>query len=566
MSVDTRVNICFLWHMHQPEYRDTGTGAYQQPWVYLHAIKDYVDMVAHLESEPSARVVVNFSPILLDQLNDYNLQVQHWRQDGIPLRDPLLAALSGFLPITEEGRSSLVNACLRANRKRLIAPFLDYVRLVEIADRLSTESALWLYLNDNFVRDILVWYHLAWLGETVRRSNPRVQFLISKGRGFTDGEARELLSIIGDLLGTILERYKRLAINGQVELSCSPYAHPIVPLLIDFRAAKEAQPEIDLPLLGSYPGGLERARAQINQGIRAFEKYFGFRPKGCWLSEGGVSDAAFGLLDEAGFIWSATGNEVLRHSLEAGGLSDQAQRDHQPYCFGATKVSCFFRDDRFSDLIGFSYADWHADDAVANFVAHLEGVARTLVGEKKRIISVILDGENAWEYYPNNGYYFLSALYKSLSNHPLLRMVTFAEHVALAPTVERLEKLVAGSWVYGTFSTWVGNIDKNRAWDLLIEAKVVFDRKEKESLLDKAALEKARQHLSICEGSDWFWWYGDYNPADAVGTFDTLFRSHLRTLYTLMDEPIPDALLYVVGTGSGAPERGGVMKSSAAVG
>ena len=234
---------------------------------------------------------------------------------------------------------------------------------------------------------------------------------------------------------------------------------------------------------------------------------------------------------------------------------------HQPYTFGESDTAVFFRDDGLSDLIGFTYADWHARDAVGDLVHHMENIAGQAKGKTKPVISVIMDGENAWEYYPENGFHFLDELYRVLANHPRLRLTTYADLVAnpvAAPV--RLPHLVAGSWIYGTFSTWIGDPDKNRAWDLLCEAKTHFDRVMDNGSLNSEQKAAAMQQLAICEGSDWFWWFGDYNPAQIISDFEHLYRRHLVNLYEMIGYPAPPSVFQKLSQGSGEPARGGTMR------
>jgi alpha-amylase/alpha-mannosidase (GH57 family) len=565
MSGKVRLPVVLCWHMHQPQYRDLITGEYHLSWTYLHAIKDYIDMAAHLEAVPAARAVVNFAPILLDQIDDYARQVQAHMADGTPIRDALLAGLAApVLPIDLEHRAALLASCLRANEERLIRRFPAYQRLAGLAIWIGEHPDILPYVSDQFLGDMLVWYHLAWIGETVRRTDTRVRRLMDKGAYFSIEDRRELLALIGELLGQVIGRYARLADRGQVELSVTPFAHPIVPLLLDFNAARDAMPNVNLPPLAGYPGGPERARWHVERGLATFERHFGRRPAGCWPSEGGVSLAALRLLGEAGFRWVATGEGVLRNTLHQAKLPTGENKEDwlfRPYGIGDSGVSCFFRDDGLSDLIGFTYATWHADDAVANLIEHLGRIAERTAGATDRVVTIILDGENAWEHYPENGYYFLSALYRKLAEHPRLQLTTFSEFLASQP-VKPLANLAAGSWVYGTFSTWIGDKDKNRGWEMLVAAKEAFDAAAPR--LDPARRELATQQLAVCEGSDWFWWFGDYNPKATVSDFEKLYRRHLCNLYHLLEVEPPEYLLQVFTRGGGAPVHGGAMRPGSA--
>ncbi len=563
-----RLNVVLMWHMHQPEYRDPFTGVFQRPWTYLHAIKDYVDMAAHIEAHPGARAVVNFVPVLLEQIECYAEALQCWLRDRrAALPDPLLAALaSDAAPQDIEARSDLIEACLRANEQRLIQRFAPYAELVQLAREFLKKPAQLAYLSHAFFADLCVWYHLAWVGETVRRSDARITVLMDKARGFDAHDRRVLLEVMAELLHGLLPRYRVLAERGQVELSMTPYAHPIMPLLLDLSSAKEAWADVPLPMeqgaVASYPGGEARVRWHVQHGREVFERVFGCAPVGCWPSEGSVSAATLPLLAEAGFTWAATGSQVLHNSLRASGMaSNDLPCVHGLYRMpDVPAMNLVFRDDGLSDLIGFKYATWHADDAVGDLINHLVHIAEHCSGDG-HVASIIMDGENAWEYYPENGYYFLDALYKRLSEHPRLRLTTYAELLHSNPPATALPKLVAGSWVYGTFSTWIGEKDKNLGWDYLIAAKRVFDRVMAAGRLSDEQRRAAELQLAICEGSDWFWWFGDYNSAEAVRDFERLYRLQLVRLYELLGEAAPAELSNVMAVGLGNPAAGGVMRT-----
>jgi alpha-amylase/alpha-mannosidase (GH57 family) len=548
--------------MHQPQYCDLISGRYELPWTYLHATKDYIDMAAHLEEVPDARAVVNFAPVLLEQLADYAGQVCGFLSENKPLRDPLLAALaSPLLPCGKEQRMALVSACLRVNELRSIKRFSSYQSLAEMARWFREHPTGMLYVGDQFIIDLLVWYHLAWMGETVRRNNAQIKRLMAKGHDYTLQDRRQLLKLIGELLSSVIDRYRVLAEQGRIELSMSPYAHPIIPLLLDLDSAREAMPDISLPDHAAYPGGKERARWHIREGIDTFQQFFGVHPAGCWPSEGGLSESTLAVLAEHGFRWAASGESVFRHSIDAAeNAAINTPGLYQAFTFGDGNLACFFRDDGLSDLIGFTYSDWHADDAVANLVQHLENIATSTGNQENPVVSIILDGENAWEHFPENGYYFLNTLYQRLSEHPGMKMTTYTEYLESTPEIRPLKRLVSGSWVYGTFSTWIGDAAKNRGWDMLADAKRTYDDVLGEGSLGSEQLLAAQHQLSICEGSDWFWWFGDYNPTDTVSDFERLFRMHLYNLYNLLGRDPPEYLAHSFTYGGGDPSLGGVMR------
>ena len=562
-----KLKLVICWHMHQPWYRESIDGVFHLPWVYLHALKDYTDMASHLEAHPAMKCVVNFTPVLLEQIDDYALQCQNWLDHQTAFSDPLLNYLSGAKPIPsdQEQRLDLIRACLRANAKQMIDPYPDYIDLLDMVSpaeqRLLLKEEQVSYLNDQFFLDLLTWYHIAWLGYSVKQL-PIVQGLINKGKGFTADDRNELISIFAESLSGLIGRYRKLAEREQVELSMTPYAHPIMPLLIDFNSMKDALPEAPLPTHDSYPGGLDRARWHMAHGLEVFEKYFHCRPQGVWLSEGSVSNDAVKLLDEFGIRWSASGEGVWQNSSYISELdvNNPATRKNLFSCnsLDGSEVRLFFRDDGLSDLIGFEYQTWNPHDAVADFVSHL-GNIRTFLDNQPddHVVSIILDGENAWEYYPDNGYHFLDALYRELSKSDSIETHTYSESSKTCPAIN-LPTLCAGSWVYGSFSTWIGEADKNFGWDLLVEAKQAFDLKIDN--LPKETQQLATLQLAVCEGSDWFWWFGDYNPSDSVKDFDQLYRLQLQRLYHLLEEEIPASLLSPISSGGGDAENAGTMR------
>jgi alpha-amylase/alpha-mannosidase (GH57 family) len=561
MPDDIRLKVVLCWHMHQPQYRDLVSGVYHLPWTYLHAVKDYTDMAAHLEAVPAARAVINFAPLLLEQIEDYAKQVDGFLTNSLAIRDPLLAALvSPALPPSEEERIMLIKSCVRANEARMIGRFPAYHRLAEMAVWFTAHPESQRYLSNQYLADLLMWYHLAWLGETVRRDDARIKRLLKKESGYSLHDRRELLSVIGELLSNVIPRYRQLAARGQVELSVTPYAHPIVPLLLDFSCAREAMPQAPLPLLPQYPGGEERARWHIREGIETFRRHFGFAPVGCWPSEGAVSTPSLKLLAQSGFRWAASGEGVLHNSLAQSGHAEHGMKEawlYRHYNVADSGMSCFFRDDGLSDLIGFTYASWHADDAVNNLVHHLENIAQCCRAHPEHVVSIIMDGENAWEHYPENAWFFLGALYRRLSEHPAIELTTFSDCLKSVPAMN-LKQLTAGSWVYGTLSTWIGEPDKNRGWDMLGDAKHAFDAAAPR--LGAEQLERARRQLAVCEGSDWFWWFGGDNPAATVADFEQLYRQHLTNLYQLIGVEPPEYLAQVFTRGGGAPKHGGAMR------
>ncbi|MCK4707288.1 MAG: glycoside hydrolase [Gammaproteobacteria bacterium] len=545
--------------MHQPEYRDLRNGEYSLPWTYLHTIKDYVDMVAHIEDVPGARAVINFAPVLLEQIEDYSHQLNGYLFHGRALSDPLLRALAEpVITKNTQKRLGLIKDCLRANEQRLINRFAPYKMLTVMAEKIIKTPEIINYYEDQYITDLLVWYHLAWIAETVRRKDKRIIALMDKGQMYNLHDRRNLIEIIHELIAGVIGRYKKLAEDKRIELSMTPYAHPIVPLLQDIESAREAMPDVPLPGITSYPGGEQRSQWHMQKGLETFQRVFGFAPQGCWPSEGSISEATVDLISNSNIRWLASGETVLRNSLTASAI-DTDRCIHTVYQYADNKAACFFRDDGLSDLIGFKYSDWHADDAVANLIHNIKNIGNACADDPDAIVSIILDGENAWEYYPKNGYYFLSALYKQLAEHEEINLTTYSAYLDEHSASIKLDNIVAGSWVYGTFSTWIGEPDKNRAWDMLIDVKHVYDEVMASEKLNAEDRQRAEMQLAICEGSDWFWWFGDYNPSDSVEAFDEQYRMHLCNLYSILGREAPEYLSHGFSHGSGEPAMGGVM-------
>ena len=570
----TRLPVVLCWHMHQPHYRDALSGQYVYPWTYLHAIKDYVDMAAHLEAQPRAQAVVNFTPVLMEQLEELALRVEAHLRQGEPVPDPVLALLAEDpLPTDPAQRLALLRACLRADRRNLIERHPVFAELVQLAVALGTPEQI-PYASDQFLRDLGVWYHIAWMGETVRRDDSRIARLVEQGREFRPAQRRALLELVGQLLAGLLPRYRRLADEGRCELAVSPYSHPILPLLLDFNAARESEPGAALPRHAAYAGGAERAAWHMQEALAVFQRVFGRLPRGCWPSEGAVSAGALKVIEDAGLDWAASSASVLRGALEASGIAlspegaDPERLLNQAHRLGDGRLACFFRHDDVSDRIGFTYSRWHGDDAVRDLVGELVRLADRTEGVPGRVVLVALDGENAWEHYPFNGYWFLSAMYAALADHPRLALTTLAAHVddirghGIAAHV--LPSMRAGSWVHGTLSTWMGDPAKNAAWDLLCEAKLAYDAVLAGGTLDAAERHAVQRQLAQCESSDWFWWFGDYNPPEAVRDFDRLYRHQLTSLYHMLHREPPAALSLPLSAGGGAPEAGGVMRRTQA--
>ena len=535
----TRVAI--LWHMHQPFYQDLVTGEHILPWVRLHALKDYWGMVAILREFPSIKLTFNLVPSLLAQVEAFARGEARDRH--------LELGLKPADQLTEDERAFCVEHFFHAHRPRMINP---YPRYRELAERrgsdggLSARAQVSRFSVDD-LRDLQVWHKLVWIDPIYLESDDRIRALLDKGRGFTEDDKTTLRNVELELLGRVIPEYAKAVARGQVELSTSPFYHPILPLLCDTDIYLRTHPHSRMPRERFRRP--EDAAEQLARAVTFHEQLFGQRPRGLWPSEGSVSDAMVPLVADAGFRWMATDEEILGRSIgrtfsrSADGHLEQPELLYRAYRVGSSQwpVACGFRDHVLSDLIGFTYASWSAERAAADFIHRLvEGGRRYAAetGGREATIFIILDGENAWEHYERQGRPFLRALYGGLVSHPEITTTMMGE--ACAGATEWLPSIHPGSWINSDFYIWIGHADDHRAWGQLSAARRALDGGGPD--LPRASLAQAREEMLIAEGSDWFWWYGDDHSSEHDLAFDELFRRHVRNIYRALERPIPEDL------------------------
>ncbi|MBM3789703.1 MAG: glycoside hydrolase [Acidobacteria bacterium] len=529
--------VAFLWHMHQPDYGDEQTGEIYLPWTRFHAIKDYYDMGALIAAVPGFRATINVVPSLLDQLESYSGGRARETYAAVTLRDA-----SG---LEEKDRLFLLRAFFQLPWKHMLLPHPRYRELLERRgmpnDRGEYSGGIARYATQDF-RDLQVWFNLSWCGNELRK-DPLVGRLLRKGKGYTESEKQQLIEVQMKFVGKIIPFYRQLAEDRAVELSVSPYYHPILPLLCDGRSAREVLPDIPLPQNPfSFPAD---AAEQTRRAQARFRELFGRTPAGMWPSEGAVSEAAVLAVREAGIQWLASDEGVLYHSLVKSGRRPAPLSAAEKCCAYQWKEggpSLFFRDHELSDRIGFIYSNWSAGDAVQDFLGRLRARAAALPDDGRHyVVPVILDGENAWEHYPNSGADFLLLLYRRLVEAEDLRPVTLSEYLETEGYRAPLPAIAAGSWIYSCLSTWIGHPEKNRAWEALASARQALQAGRSNGEEDDR-LRGAFREMLIAEGSDWFWWFGDDHETQNAAEFDTLFRTHVKNVYRLLGHPYPAEL------------------------
>ena len=511
--------------MHQPWYLEPQTGEMVLPWVRLHGTKDYLDMAECLKEFPKVQAVINVTPCLLEQVELYG--------KGTKDRHQLLSRKPAQELTPSEGARLLEEGFL-GNPERLIHPYPRYYELMAKKNRnqpFSTQE----------LRDLQVWSNLSWMDPRWRRQIPEVSVLVEKGSHFTEEEKEALLNIQMDLLGKIIPTYRALQETGQVELSVSPWAHPILPLLGSTDTARQTNPGMPLPAqIFQYP---EDVTWHLKMAVEEYVRWFGRSPKGLWPSEGGVSEAILPAIAQAGFSWMAADEELLWKSLSP--LHGKGSRSclYQPYRIQAAEQSLtlVFRDHVLSDLIGFVYSGWPEAQAVADFLSRLKAIEQTVPsGTTPPLVLVALDGENPWEFYSGDGEPFLRTLYQALSREESIRCTTISSYLEAYPPRAPLEALAPGSWIRGEFSTWIGHEPQNRAWEELSKVRRLIGPKGSRS-------------VAIAEGSDWFWWLGPEHNSPQDPIFERLFRSHLKSAYQAAGRPPPATLEEPLKVGSVRP-------------
>ncbi|NIA08407.1 MAG: hypothetical protein GWP10_01190 [Nitrospiraceae bacterium] len=526
------LNVAFLWHMHQPLYLDPMKDHFAMPWVRLHAVKAYTDMIAYLDSRPEARVTFNLVPSLLLQIQSY---LQGKTDDFLDLSRCPASELS---PSDKEFILAHFFSC---HWPTMIKPYPRYSQLLGLRGREfnpSYDSLVTKKLSTQDYLDLQVWFNLTWVGFS-SRNHPLISSLIQKGRLFTEKEKQDLLDFHLELMKGLTARYNSKWIDGQIEISTSPFYHPILPLLIDTNLGKRPRPETKLPLRFSHP---KDAMAQLKRARDFCGDVLGQAPVGLWPSEGSVAPELIPLIEKAGFSWAATDEAILYNSIEK--RTDQTL--FQPYRveIDGSSINMIFRHHELSDLIGFVYQKNSSQDAISDFVSRLNGISRNLQGmDRPPFVAIILDGENPWEYYSDSGWSFLTGLYDTIIREPGLRLVTVSQYLKRYPPTNTLKHLDTGSWINKDFGIWIGGQEENRAWEVLGHARNALDDAQKRGTATEEALKTARESIFAAEGSDWFWWYGDKFASDYAYGFDYLFRTHLKKVYKALNIPIPEELL-----------------------
>jgi starch synthase len=531
------IHVAFVWHMHQPYYKDDLTSTYLLPWVRLRSAKDYYKMPSVLESYPKLRATFNLVPSLLAQIEDYG------KQESVDLFLNLSRREAGDL--SAEERDFLLRWMRESPRALRVQ---QSPRYLELASRPPDAP-----FNTQDVRDLQVWFNLAWCDPVWMESDPRLAELKRKDRDFSESDKQPLFTAQLDMMAKVIPKYRELADRGQVELTFSPYYHPILPLLAHVDSARIANPQLQLP--EHHFSHREDAERQISLGLALFERLLGRRPAGMWPSELAVGETVVDLAASSGVGWMISDEEVLARSMEGRYSRDEHLYAPKSVSRDGQSVTMVFRDSQISNAIGFDYQRMASIDGARNLVGRLRRIGEQQ-GDRDLLVVIALDGENAWEFYPRDGHDFLNALYSELDASTDIVTTTVSDFLAEHPPEQQLHHLHTGSWIGASLDTWIGDPEHNVAWDLLAETRAWLEEQSRQrpNESDQAAL--AWREILITEGSDWFWWFSRKHDSGMDPIWDNQFRLHLRNVYKLMGWRAPARLFQPIIKRAPAPESG----------
>lgn len=533
-----------IWHQHQPLYYKDAEGVYTRPWVRVHATKDYYDMAATVAQYPQVHVTFNLTPVLLRQLDDFvqnGAKDKYWVLAEKPASD-----------LTADEKEFILRRFFDVNWDNIISRYPGYKALLDKrggTDDQAIARALETFTEQDF-RDLQIWFNLAWIDPDELAKEP-LKSLVAKDHGFAEADKAVLFDEIRRIMAQVVPIHKELQEKGQIEVITTPYAHPILPLIYDTNLAAVGNPGAELPTRFSYPND---AIAHLQRSVQIYQEHFGVAPKGLWPGEGAVAQEIVPLVAKAGYQWMATGEPVLAQSLGIGSFTrdsketvQEADLLYRPYYVqdkDGNRVAVFFRDWTLSDKIGFTYSGMPGEAAAKDLMQRLENIHQRLKEEGAKgphIVSIILDGENAWEYYKNDGKEFLNTFYRLLSESQTIKTITPSEYLKRFPEQRTLERLFPGAWFSPNYDTWIGEPEETQAWEYLRQtrellAKYDLTRTRKASA---EAIAKAQDYMYLAEGSDWFWWYGSDQDSGQDEYFDEGFRALLRGVYESLGEPVP---------------------------
>ncbi|MBO5947229.1 hypothetical protein J6Q66_00155 [bacterium] len=546
-----KLSIAFVWHMHQPMYKVSAESDYLMPWVRMHAIKDYLDMLLIMNKYPKLKLNFNLVPLLLSMLKDYQNHDTHDIHSRLTVKD--------VNELTIQEKEFILNNFFDANYNNMILHHEPYCKLYQkryLSQNISVDD-----FSLQEYSDIMMWFNLAWFDPYWKQEYPRLIDFAQKESGYTLEDRIELIGIQREIISRIIPSYKKFQDEGRIEISTSPYFHPILPILLDVNDANNPMNKFPLPK-GNFDFE-EDAQHQVIEALNMCEELFGKRPDGIWPSEHCISEKTLNMLADCGVKWAISDEGVLSNSLGTEFVRDFKGNLEIPYdlChtyqFGEKNINVIFRDAVIPNIIGFEYPRHNQEQSANDLYERIKTIQNKLITspDNNHLLTIAIDGENCWENFAEDGEIFLNALYSLLENDNTLETVTVSEYLDKATVKKELKNVAAGSWINRNFSLWIAEPTKNLAWTYLCEAKEAFNEFSKEFADNPELIQKAQFELYIAESSDWFWWYGEPNDSGQDYIFDYLFRSHLKNIYTTFGKAAPSTLDVPLAAFLGKPSR-----------
>ena len=520
--------------MHQPVYEIEGT--YLMPWARIHAVKDYLDMALFLDKFPKLKLNFDIVPALLDMIIDY-ANGAHDIHSELTISD--VENMSG------EEKSFVLNNFFSSKYETMVYKSENYKRLYQ--KRFSTDNCNPDDYSNQEISDLMALFNLVWMDPVYFHRYPRLQELWDKQYGYTLADRTEIINIQREIIREIVPTYRKYISEGRIELTTSPYYHPILPILADIKTSiKSVITTEGLPAsLGMY----DDAREQVRRALDRIEEVFGVRPKGCWPPELCVGPKTLNIFAKEGVKWTISDEGVLANSINFDFIRDFQGNLSDPYHllkvyeYQGAPIDIIFRDRSIPNLINFEYAGIDPYMAAGNLFDKIKIIQSKLLvsPDDTHLLTISLDCENCWENYQNDGNDFLEKIYSSIENDETLETVLISDYIENDCHKKPLNKIYSGSWIDQTFQYWIGEATKNKAWAYLKKTKDDFENYIKEHK-DNPNIELAKRELFIAEGSDWFWWYGEPNNSGQDFVFDYMFREHLKNVYLLLGMQPPENL------------------------
>ena len=553
-----KLNIAFIWHFHQPNYQSKYDSDFLLPWVRLHASKDYLDMLKKIDKFKNIKLNFNFSPILLSSLQKY-------AQGAKDLHLRLL--IKDENQLSDEDKIFILNNYFDLNYKNMVLA-RSYFTVLYNKRADAKELNLEMFNLQEYC-DIMANFTLCWIDKSFCDDYPNLAYLFQKEKNYTLEERREIYEIQLDIIKRILKEYKTYQDLNKIEVSISPYYHPILPLLFDFKNKEIKDFE-------NLPEGFSRekdAKEQIALGIKKYVEIFGRNPHGMWLSEQCVCPKSTELLSKMGLNWTVLDEGILSKTTKNEFIRDFEGNLENPFNLNInykTKskypLNILFADSFFANLLNFGYGNYDSVNAANDIYEKIKTIQSKLQNSPKEnhILTIAMDGENCWETYQDDGTKFLETFYGLIDSDETLETVLVNDFVVNNPP-ETLENLKSGSWINRNFDLWIGEPTKNVAWLYLSSVCADYDKYSKKLInsiktqedkkICSIRIKNARQELLIAQGSDWYWWYGEPNESKSDSIFDYLFRSHLMNVYEILGLEVPQYLNMPLSNASTRPLR-----------